>query len=405
MPRAASPRSPAALLALSAATSLALAAAPAPTLAQGAAPAAEAPASALPDETPARIEVAFVLDTTGSMTGLIEGAKRKIWSIASELLETEEQATVRFGLIGYRDRGDQYVTIQTALTEDINGVYGDLLGYQAAGGGDRPESVNQALNEAVTQFGWSQDENVLRMVFLVGDSPPKDYDDDVDYDVTCERARERDIVVNTVLAGTASDTRGIWKAIAQLCDGDYMEIPQDGGMQQIATPYDEQLNQLQRQINATVTPYGAREAQEYIAAQRSLAASAADEVASDMAAVRMKGGKANRVVSGGATRLDGGDLVEDYEDGAVDLDALSEDELPETYKAMTPDERRAAVEAKVAERGALNDQMADLVAERDAWLAEKMAEAENAETDAFDLKVRESVRSAAAERGIRYKTE
>ena len=29
------------------------------------------------------VEVAFVLDTTGSMGGLIEGAKRKIWSIAT----------------------------------------------------------------------------------------------------------------------------------------------------------------------------------------------------------------------------------------------------------------------------------------------------------------------------------
>src|SRR5439155_9498717 len=32
-----------------------------------------------------RIEVCFVLDTTGSMTGLIEGAKQKIWSIANEM--------------------------------------------------------------------------------------------------------------------------------------------------------------------------------------------------------------------------------------------------------------------------------------------------------------------------------
>src|SRR5438552_19192440 len=32
-----------------------------------------------------RIEVCFVLDTTGSMGGLIEGAKQKIWSIANEI--------------------------------------------------------------------------------------------------------------------------------------------------------------------------------------------------------------------------------------------------------------------------------------------------------------------------------
>ena len=57
-----------------------------------------------------RIEVAFVLDTTSSMTGLIEGAKRKIWTIARQMVSGRPTPAIKLGLIGYRDRGDEYVT-------------------------------------------------------------------------------------------------------------------------------------------------------------------------------------------------------------------------------------------------------------------------------------------------------
>ncbi|MEO1294071.1 MAG: vWA domain-containing protein, partial [Pseudomonadota bacterium] len=126
----------------------------------------------IPAEAPARIEVVFVLDTTGSMSGLIEGAKRKIWSIATKLQDLEPRPEVRFGLIGYRDRGDAYVTKRFDLTDDVQKIYGELLAFRAEGGGDTPESVNQALSEAINDLAWSQEETVFRAAFLVGDAPP-----------------------------------------------------------------------------------------------------------------------------------------------------------------------------------------------------------------------------------------
>lgn len=359
--------------------------------------AASADAAQEPNRDKPQIEVAFVLDTTGSMSGLIAGAKAKIWSIASEILETEESADIRFGLIGYRDRGDDYVTRTFDLTGDINGIYGHLLEFEANGGGDTPESVNQALNEAVTQMNWSNDEATLRLVFLVGDSPPHAYDDDVDYDRTCELATARDIRVNTVLAGDNGETRGVWKAIATLCHGDYMEIPQDGGVQQVATPYDDQISDLQKKINDTVLPYGSLEEQGYLRGQMATAAEADTSVASDMAAVRFNAGKDNRVLTGG------NDLVEDYEDGTIDLDALPADELPEGYDDV--DRLRVDVEGRVAERAALNAQMRDLVATRDAWLEEELERraAEEGEADGFDLEVSRTIRAQAADKGIAYR--
>ena len=70
-----------------------------------------------------RIEVCFVLDTTGSMGGLIAGAKAKIWSMANDIISAKPTPEVRFALIAYRDRGDDYVTKITQLTDDLDAVY------------------------------------------------------------------------------------------------------------------------------------------------------------------------------------------------------------------------------------------------------------------------------------------
>src|SRR4051812_39795424 len=95
------------------------------------------------------VEVAFVLDTTGSMGALIEGAKRKIWSIATAILDSNPDADIRMGLVAYRDIGDDYVTRTFDLTTDIQDLYAHLLETRARGGGDWPESVNEALDVAV----------------------------------------------------------------------------------------------------------------------------------------------------------------------------------------------------------------------------------------------------------------
>ena len=79
------------------------------------------------------VEVAFVLDTTGSMGGLIEGAKRKIWSIATAIVDSNPDADIRMGLVAYRDIGDDYVTKKIELTRDIQDLYANLLELKARG--------------------------------------------------------------------------------------------------------------------------------------------------------------------------------------------------------------------------------------------------------------------------------
>src|SRR5207248_8485728 len=85
---------------------------------------------------PPRIEVVFVLDTTGSMGGLIDAAKQKIWSISNQIATGTPTPHLRIGLVAFRDRGDDYVTKIQDLTDDLDAVHSNLMSFQAAGGGD-----------------------------------------------------------------------------------------------------------------------------------------------------------------------------------------------------------------------------------------------------------------------------
>src|SRR6185295_16401935 len=125
------------------------------------------------------MEMVFVLDTTGSMGGLLTGAKERIWGIVNDVMQTSSVSSVKVGLVAYRDRGDQYVTQVLPLTEDLDKVYSRLMEYEAAGGGDEPEDVRRALAEGVAKAGWSQpSQSHAQILFLVGDAPPHDYADE-----------------------------------------------------------------------------------------------------------------------------------------------------------------------------------------------------------------------------------
>ena len=79
-----------------------------------------------PRETKPQVEVVFCLDTTGSMSGLIEGAKQKIWSIVNQIASGRPAPDVKVGLLAYRDRGDVYVTRVFDLTDDLDEVHKNL---------------------------------------------------------------------------------------------------------------------------------------------------------------------------------------------------------------------------------------------------------------------------------------
>lgn len=349
------------------------------------------PGSLLPARARPAVEVAFVLDTTGSMTRLIEGAKRKIWSIATTIADANPDAEIRMGLVAYRDIGDEYVTQTFALTADIQGLYASLLELKARGGGDWPESVNEALHVAVAKLSWSRDPRDCRIIFLVGDAPPHmDYAQDTKYPAVLRMARDRDIVVNAVQAGGAADTARVWRDIAQMGDGRYIPIPQSGGeIVVIETPYDGAIIELQREMHGTVIPYGSGSRRAQVMQKTQQIAAAPAGTAGDMAgflARRTRSAAVAEAVTGE------GDLVADVASGRRTLESVRDEELPGAVRGMRTEERQAHIERQLAARKILGARLDELVRKRDAHVAEARRKAPP-RADSFDRAVEETLKA------------
>src|SRR5262249_27251805 len=125
------------------------------------------------------------------------------------------------------------------------------------GGGDLPESVNQALDDSVNKIKWSKDKGVLKIIFLVGDAPPHmDYQDDVKYPETCKKAVERDIIINTIQCGNDPDCRKHWLEICRKAEGTYVQIAREGGIVAVATPFDKDLAEINAELAKNTVTYG-----------------------------------------------------------------------------------------------------------------------------------------------------
>jgi Mg-chelatase subunit ChlD len=346
-----------------------------------------------------RVEVVFVLDTTGSMSGLIDAAKEKIWSIASTLAQAQQAPEISMGLVAYRDRGDAYVTQTIDLNRDLDSVYAKLMDFAANGGGDGPEAVNEALEAAIHHMSWSQDPSTYKVVFLVGDAPPHmDYQDDVKYPQVVAAAAAKGIVVNTIQCGSMGDTVAPWQHIARLGSGRYFTVEQAGSAVAIATPFDARIATLSAELDDTRLYYGSADELAAMAAKVE-ATERLNEEASE--AARARRGAFNVTQAGASNFLGGRELVADVASGRVDLAKVPAAELPASVAALPPEEQRGLLAQTAQKRAELQRQIAELAAERDAYI-EKEVEAAGGAAASLDQLIYDAVREQAAPLGLDY---
>jgi len=349
------------------------------------------------DDKP-RIDVVFVLDTTGSMGGLIQTAKEKIWSIATTMASAQQAPEIRIGLVAYRDRNDAYVTKVVDLSSDLDSVYAALMDFEANGGGDTPESVNEALYDAVHNMSWSQEDQAYQVIFLVGDAPPHMDYNEVRYPEIVASALDKGIVINTIQCGEIPMTVEPWTQIASLSHGEFFQVEQTGGAVAFTTPYDREIADLSAKLDDTRLYYGTVEEKEKMRGK----VAATDKLHEGASfASRARRGAFNVTVSGRANLLGDNELVAAIVGGTVDLDELDEDALPEALKPMAPAEQEVYVFELAEKRADLQRQIQDLSLDRDGYLAKKVEEAGGMESS-LDKKLYDAVKDQAGAAGLDY---
>lgn len=123
-----------------------------------------------PCEAPESVDVLFVFDATGSMGDELRYLQAEMRDVIARSQQAIAGVRVRTGAVVYRDKGDEYVTRLSRLTDDITTTQTFIDHQEASGGGDYPEAVPEALMAAINSAGW--DENArARIAFLILDAP------------------------------------------------------------------------------------------------------------------------------------------------------------------------------------------------------------------------------------------
>ncbi len=337
------------------------------------------------------VEVVFVIDTTSSMGGLIEGAKQRIWAIANEIAKGRPAPRVKMGLVAFRDKGDAYVTKVFDLSENLDNTYKDLLSLQAEGGGDGPEHVIAGLDAAVENIAWSKDPKTFKVVYLVGDAPPhEDYAEAPTLAAVMQKAVRRGLIVNSVQCGSDTQATVAFSRISRLGEGRLLPVAQDGGMIAVATPFDEKMATLSVKLEGTGLAFGGGKA----GALREMSlASAVRGMASAPAAAERAEYKARAGFTGAS------DLAAAVEENRVALKDVKEEDLPDALRDMPADQRDARLKEISSERKKLKKEMDGLAQARASWLKNQPG-AKRA--DSFDTRLVDALKVQAAKKGIVY---
>jgi hypothetical protein len=176
-----------------------------------------------------QLDVALVIDTTGSMGDEIAYLQREFASLSRSIELAYPQAEQRWALVVYKDQGDEYVTRQYDFRTDLEDFRVKLAQQSASGGGDFPEAPEAAF-EVLNQFTWRTAENVARLAFWVADAPHHDQHAEVMAEGIRAAQANGVHVYPVASSGIDEFTELGMRSAAQLTGGRYLFLTNDSGI-------------------------------------------------------------------------------------------------------------------------------------------------------------------------------
>jgi von Willebrand factor type A domain len=351
-----------------------------------------------PADKPRPVDLVLCLDTSNSMDGLIDSAKRKLWAIVNDLAKLEPAPNLRVALYSYGndhyDRAKGWVRKDLDLTTDLDEVYKQLYALRTKGG---TEYVGRVTRDALADLKWSDDKDALRILFVCGNEPATQ-DPEVQLESVASQAKAKGVVVNTIYCGPANHAEAVqWKEFARIAGGKYANIDQDRAKSEavIKTPYDDEIQKLGTQINSTYCWYGPKGE-----------AAKANQHAQDGNAVKESGAVAAERGITKASKLycnAEADLIDRMlTDKDFDLKKIKVEDLPEELKKLKPEEREAHLKKKAAERAEIQKKVAELTGKRAKFIEEeRKKEPKSAADQAFDQALKAMLKEQAATKGMK----
>ena len=183
------------------------------------------------DQRPAppapKLDLMLVIDTTGSMGDEINYLQTELGAIVGSIRAQHPGLDVRVGFVFYRDLGDDYVTQTVPLTRDFARAQGELGQHRAAGGGDYPEAMDQALVRVAGQ-DWRAD--AVKTMLLVADAPPHDEHIGLAWQASEVLRARRVQIVPVAASGVGDKAEYVMRAMAALTQSRYTFLTDDSGI-------------------------------------------------------------------------------------------------------------------------------------------------------------------------------
>lgn len=343
------------------------------------------------------VQIAILLDTSGSMQGLIEQAKSQLWRIVNEFAKAKQDGVTPEVQVALYEYGKSSLSQQSGwirqiqpLSTDLDKISEELFALRTNGG---DEYCGWVIKDAVNELTWSPAPDVYKAIFIAGNEPFTQ--GPVNYTESCKAAITKGIIVNTIHCGDEAQGKNTkWKDGADLADGKYLVIDQNRTVVSVEAPQDKEIAKLGVELNKTYLAYGI---EGKLGAGRQVA-----QDANVMTLAPASGAVAQRAVAKASAnyRNSSWDLVDAVKEQKADVSKLKVEELPAEMQKLNVEERQAYVETKSKERADMQTKINELNKEREKYVAARMKEV--AGTNTLDAVVISAVREQSAKRNFKF---
>lgn len=333
-----------------------------------------------------KIQIAILIDTSGSMDGLINQTREQLWRIVNTFATAKKEGKrPKLELALYQYGNDSIPAAQhhvqriVPLTTDLDQVSEALFKLSTNGGN---EYCGAAISHALGELEWSPNPKDLKLVYIAGNEPftqgPIAFRDAV------KTAIGRGIVVNTIHAGTQQ--QGIsdgWAEAAKLADGNFLFIDSNRAVARVDAPQDTEIAKLNESLNKTYIAYGGK-GKAAVARQE-----AQDKNAGSLSASSFS----TRATAKASPMYQNGDW--DAVDARKEGKKITAEQMPAEMKNLNDKERDEFISKKAAERSEIQKQIGKLAAERESYVQGEMKKRAKDTTQSMDDALIESARTQA----------
>ena len=310
------------------------------------------------------IQIAILLDTSGSMKGLVDQARIQIWNVIDELAASSrkgqnsdlEIAVFQYGTESV-SKSSGYIRRVLDFSGDLDEVSRALFALEVKGG---VELCGETIRQACDDLNWNADAG-YRAIFIAGNEA---FDQgQTSFASVLPRLKEKSITVNTVYCRwnkAKPEEDALWKYSAELASGNYSMIDHNRKMTDLKTPYDAKFRELNRRMNESFVWYG-KNASKHMK----------NQIEQDKNASKMSNSAfASRMSSkiGHLYKHVHSDLVDAVQHGHLNMETMPEKLMPENIRAMSANERMKYLNSKIADREKVRRDMATLISKRQSWI-------------------------------------